>query len=425
MTQTKSICVTTLGCVKNLVDSEKLLGGLRQYGYSVTEDPNNTDILVINTCGFIQSAIDENSDYIRQAEKLKEIGKIEQLYVVGCYSERYKDNFIEKYPLLNGVYGTDFQQEFIQTLTQSKYELLGERYLLTPKHYAYLKINDGCERYCAFCSIPSFRGKFKSEPMDELIDEARKLAEMGVKELILIAQDLTAYGEDLYGRKALAELLDKLADIDGIKWIRLMYTYPRNFPKDVLEVMAGRPNIAKYIDIPIQHISDNVLKLMGRGITRKETEELLNKMREKVPGIAIRTTVIVGFPNETDENYEELLDFIKEFRFDRLGVFEYSAEVGTPSFQFGDPVPAEVKRERYEKIMIAQNQISYENNQNLIDHELEVLIDEINGKEAIGRTEYDAPEVDNTVFLPAKNLKIGDLVKVKIKKADSYDLFVK
>lgn len=419
----KSICVTTLGCVKNLVDSEKLLGGLRSQNFIITENPNNTDILVINTCGFIQSAIDENADYIRQAEKLKEAGKISQLYVVGCYSERYKDEFIDKYPLLDGVYGTDFQQDFIRDLTNSKYELLGERYLLTPKHFAYLKINDGCERYCAFCSIPSFRGKFKSEPMEDLIYETKKLAEMGVKELILIAQDLTAYGEDLYGRKALAELLDKLADIDGIQWIRLMYTYPRNFPLNVLEVMARRTNIAKYIDIPIQHISDNVLKLMGRGITRKETEELLKTIREKIPGIAIRTTVIVGFPNETEENFEELLEFIKEFRFDRLGVFEYSAEIGTPSYQFGDPISPEIKRERYEKLMIAQNQISYENNQKFIGRELEVLIDEIKGKEAVGRTQFDAPEVDNTVILPSKKHKVGDSVKVRIKNADDYDLF--
>jgi ribosomal protein S12 methylthiotransferase len=422
--ENKSICVTTLGCVKNLVDSEKLLGGLRSQGFRITEDPNNTDILVINTCGFIQTAIDENADYIRQAEKLKEAGKISQLFVVGCYSERYKDDFKDKYPLLDGVYGTDFQQEFLEKLTNSKYELLGERYLLTPKHYAYLKINDGCERNCAFCSIPSFRGKFKSETKESVIAEATKLAEMGVKELILIAQDLTAYGEDIYGRKALAELLDKLADIEGFRWIRLMYTYPRNFPLDVLDVMAKRPNIAKYIDIPIQHISDNVLKLMGRGITRKETETLLNTMREKVPGIAIRTTVIVGFPNETEENFEELLDFIKEFKFARLGVFEYSAEVGTPSYQFGDPVSAEIKRERYEKLMIAQNQISYDNNQKLIGKEIEVLIDEVIGKEAIARTEFDAPEVDNTVILPAKKHKAGDLVKVKIKKAEDYDLFV-
>lgn len=420
---TKSICVTTLGCVKNLVDSEKLLGGLRSQNFIITENPNNTDILVINTCGFIQSAIDENADYIRQAEKLKEAGKISQLYVVGCYSERYKDQFIEKYPLLDGVYGTDFQQDFIRDLTNSKYELLGERYLLTPKHFAYLKINDGCERYCAFCSIPSFRGKFKSEPIEDLIYETKKLAEMGVKELILIAQDLTAYGEDLYGRKALAELLDKLAEIDGIQWIRLMYTYPRNFPQDVLEVMAHRANIAKYIDIPIQHISDNVLKLMGRGITRKETEKLLNTIRKKIPGIAIRSTVIVGFPNETEENFEELLNFIKEFRFDRLGVFEYSAEIGTPSYQFGDPISPEIKRERYEKLMIAQNQISYENNQKFIGQELEVLIDEIKGKEAVGRTQFDAPEVDNTVILPSKKHKVGDSVKVRIKNADDYDLF--
>jgi ribosomal protein S12 methylthiotransferase len=422
VTQNKSICVTTLGCVKNLVDSEKLLGGLRPYGFRVTEDPNNTDILVINTCGFIQTAIDENADYIRQAEKLKEIGKISRLYVVGCYSERYKDDFKEKYPLLDGVYGTDFQQEFIENLTQSKYELLGERYLLTPKHYAYMKINDGCERNCAFCSIPSFRGKFKSETIESIIAEAKALAEMGVKELILIAQDLTAYGEDIYDRKALAELLEKLADIEGLKWIRLMYTYPRNFPLEVLDLMAKRPNIAKYIDIPIQHISDNVLKLMGRGITRKETEALLNTMREKVPGIAIRTTVIVGFPNETEENFQELLDFIKEFRFDRFGVFEYSAEIGTPAYQFGDPVSPEIKRERYEKLMIAQNQISYENNQKLIGKELEVLIDGRYGDGFIGRTEFDAPEVDNAVIINSKTYKIGEFAKIRIKDANDYDL---
>jgi len=423
MNQNKTVCVTTLGCIKNLVDSEKLLGGLRSNGFQITEDPNNTDVLVINTCGFIQSAIDENADYIRQAEKLKEIGKIAKLYVVGCYSERYKDNFLKHYPQLDGVYGTDFQEELISVLTERKYELLGERYLLTPKHYAYLKIGDGCERNCAFCSIPGFRGKFKSETIEDLLAEAQRLAKMGVKELILIAQDLTAYGEDIYGRKALAELLDKLADIEEFRWIRLMYTYPRNFPLEVLDVMSRRKNIAKYIDIPIQHISDNVLKKMGRGITRQETEQLLNTIREKVPGIAIRTTLIVGFPNETEENFQELLQFVKDFKFDRLGVFEYSQEIGTPAYGFGDPIPAEVKRERFERIMLAQNEISFEKNKQLLGKEIDVIVDEKDGIHLIARSEFDAPEVDNTVILKKIKAKIGDFLKVKIKSADSYDLF--
>lgn len=426
MTQKEKVCVVTLGCVKNVVDSEKLIGNLESQGFSITEEPNDTDVLIINTCGFIQSAIDENTDYIKLASKLKLAGKIKKLFVVGCFSERYKDEFQEKFPIVDNFYGTIYHQQLINDLTSKKTELIGERHLLTPKHYAYLKIQDGCEHKCAFCSIPSFKGGFKSEPIDLLVSETNALAQNGVKELIVIAQDTTAYGVDFEGKKKLLpELLDKISQNEKLNWIRLMYAYPRNFPLKILDLMNERKNIAKYIDIPIQHISDEVLKKMGRGITTKQTIKLLETIRSKVDNIAIRTTLIVGFPGETDKNFEELLNFVKEFQFDRLGVFEYSLEKGTPGFKFGDPIPQKVKNERFNEIMLAQQKISKKKNLELIGKEVEVVIDEKRGTKYIGRTEKDAPEIDNTVIIYKRNLEIGKFYKFKITSASEYDLFVK
>jgi ribosomal protein S12 methylthiotransferase len=426
MTNKEKVCVVTLGCVKNIVDSEKLIANIQHQGYNITENPNIAEILIINTCGFIQSAINENTDYINLASNLKTAGKLKKLYVIGCLSERFKDEFQEKFPQVDNFYGTLYQQQLLNDLTSRKIELIGERYLLTPKHYAYLKIQDGCEHKCAFCSIPSFKGPFKSEPMNSLISEANSLAQNGTSELIIIAQDTTSYGVDFEGnQKLLPELLDKVSQNENLKWIRLMYAYPRNFPLKILDLMSAKQNIAKYIDIPIQHISDSVLKKMGRGITKNQTIKLLETIRSKVDDVAIRTTLIVGFPGETEQSFKELLEFVKDFQFDRLGVFEYSIEPGTPGFKFGDPIPQKVKQERFQEIMLAQQAISKKKNFELVGKEIEVIIDEKRGNKFIGRTEKDAPEIDNTVIIYKKNLEIGKYYKFKISSASEYDLFVK
>lgn len=420
----QKICVTTLGCAKNIVDSEKLIATLNNK-FQVTENPNNTDYLIINTCGFIQSAIQENSDYIRQAIKLKEIGKIKKIFVVGCLAQRFNENIKQWFPQIDGFYGSDFLSRLPQDLYAEKYELYGERYLLTPRHYAYLKISDGCDHNCAFCSIPSFKGSFQSTPIPELVDEAQKLAQKGVKELILIAQDTTSYGVDIYKKKALNELLVELEKVDGIEWIRLMYAFPRDFPMEILDTIQNSSKIVKYIDIPIQHISTNVLKKMGRGMDKKSTIELLETIRTKVPGIAIRTTVIVGFPNESEQDFAELVEFIKEFKFERLGAFQYSSEPGTPAFVFGDPIPDKIKQERFDTIMKIQQKISLNKNKNLVGKELNVIVDEIQNGISYCRTQFDAPEIDNLVILNNSNSQPGEIVKVKITAHSEYDLFAK
>lgn len=420
----QKICVTTLGCAKNIVDSEKLIATLNNK-FQVTENPNNTDYLIINTCGFIQSAIQENSDYIRQAIKLKEIGKIKKIFVVGCLAQRFNENIQQWFPQIDGFYGSDFLSRLPQDLYAEKYELYGERYLLTPRHYAYLKISDGCDHNCAFCSIPSFKGGFQSTPIPELVDEAQKLAQKGVKELILIAQDTTSYGVDIYKKKALNQLLIELEKVEGIEWIRLMYAFPRDFPMEILDTIQNSSKIVKYIDIPIQHISTNVLKKMGRGMDKKSIIELLETIRTKVPGIAIRTTVIVGFPNESEQDFAELVEFIKEFKFERLGAFQYSSEPGTPAFVFGDPIPDKIKQERFDTIMKIQQKISLNKNKNLVGKELDVIVDEIQNGISYCRTQFDAPEIDNLVILNNSNSQPGEIVKVKITSHSEYDLFAK
>lgn len=420
----EKICVTTLGCAKNIVDSEKLIASLSTK-YEISENPNNTDYLIINTCGFINSSIQENTDYINSAIKLKEIGKLKKLYVVGCLPQRISTEFSKKFPAIDGFFGVDFLEQIPKALNSSFYELTGERHLLTPSHYAYLKISDGCEHNCAFCSIPYFKGGFRSEPIPNLVEETKKLVDKGVKELILIAQDTTSYGVDIYGRKALNDLLVELDKIEGLHWIRLMYAFPRNFPVEILEIINQSNKFAKYIDIPIQHISSSVLKKMGRGMDKEATISLLETIRNKVPNIAIRTTMIVGFPGETDIEFEELHRFVKDFKFERLGVFEYSLEPGTPAYVYGDDVPAEVKRKRFEKLMLAQQKISKKFNQNLVGKTLEVVVDEVTNSGAICRSQYDAPDIDNLVYLSSTKVKPGDIIKVKVTHSQEYDLFAK
>ncbi len=418
------ICVTTLGCAKNIVDSEKLIANLSKQ-YNVSENPNDTDYLVINTCGFINSSIKENTDYINSAIKLKEIGKIKKLFVVGCLPQRISTEFAKKFPNVDGFFGVDFLEQLPKALNSQIYELHGERHLLTPSHFAYLKISDGCEHNCAFCSIPYFKGGFRSLPIPELVEETQKLVEKGVKEVILIAQDTTSYGVDLYGKKALNELLIEIEKVEGLQWIRLMYAFPRNFPLEILDTISNSSKIVKYIDIPIQHISSNVLKKMGRGMDKEATISLLETIRKKVPGIAIRTTIIVGFPGETEIEFQDLLKFVKDFRFERLGVFEYSLEPGTPAFVYGDEIPAEIKRERYEKLMITQQKISKKFNSQFIGKTIDVIVDEIQGNQSICRTQFDAPEIDNLVYLNTNKVEPGDIIKVKVNNSKEYDLFAK
>lgn len=420
----EKICVTTLGCAKNIVDSEKLIASLGKR-FTITENPNQTDYLIINTCGFIASSIKENTDYIQSAIKLKQIGKIKKIFVVGCLVERFSAEFAQKFPSIDGFFGVDFLDKLPKSFNSNFTELYGERYLLTPLHYAYLKISDGCEHNCAFCSIPSFKGGFRSEPLTNLVEESKKLVDKGVKELILIAQDTTSYGVDLYGRLALNDLLIELDKIDGLRWIRLMYAYPRNFPLEILDTIRQSNKIVKYIDIPIQHISTKVLKKMGRRMDKESTIDLLNTIREKVPGIAIRTTIIVGFPEETEDEFRELLEFVEQFRFDRLGVFEYSMEPGTPAYVYGDPIPATEKHRRLEKLMLIQQKISKNNNQQLEGKTLEVIVDEVINNQAICRTQFDAPEIDNLVHIKSNKLAPGDILPVKITHSKEYDLFAK
>jgi ribosomal protein S12 methylthiotransferase len=420
----EKISILTLGCPKNVVDSEKFISSLDKSKYELNLTIDHPDILVINTCGFIQPARDENQLAIEEAIDLKSKGIIKRLYVAGCFSERYDDLLSLRYPQVDKFFGVNFQKDLLHELDSDKYELHGERILLTPKHYAYLKISDGCDRTCAFCAIPQFKGKHHSIPIEELVDEAQHLAENGVRELILIGQDTTSYGTDLYKKKMLTNLLEQLSDIEQLKWIRLMYVYPKGLQDEVLDLIAERPNIAKYIDIPIQHISDSVLNAMKRATTKKNILDLIEKIRKRSPNIAIRTTLLTGFPNETEKDFLELLDFVKEYEFERLGVFSYSQEDDTSAFELGDPIPPKEKNRRKEIIMLAQQEISFKRNKSKIGQIVEVIIDEnIDGKIS-GRTEYDAPEIDNEVFIKSKQkINSGDFVQVKITSATEYDLY--
>ncbi|PZP43919.1 MAG: 30S ribosomal protein S12 methylthiotransferase RimO [Pseudopedobacter saltans] len=418
--------IITLGCSKNLVDSEVLSGQLQANDIAVAHENEKLDhnIVVVNTCGFIDSAKEESINTILEQIELKRSGKLDKVYVTGCLSERYRGNLEEEIPEVDQWFGTFELPLMLKALNADyKKELLGERLLSTPKHYAYLKISEGCNRTCAFCAIPLMRGGHVSRPIEDLLKEAERLVAGGVKEVMLIAQELTYYGLDLYKERKLAELLDRMALIPGLEWIRLHYAYPNKFPMDVLDVMKKHDNICNYLDMPLQHASDNMLKAMRRQSTRKEMEDLIAAIREKNPGICLRTTLIAGFPGETLQDVEELKDFLKEQRFDRVGIFPYSHEEGTSAGDLVDDVPAEEKERRAQEIMELQSEISYEKNQEKIGQVLKVLIDKKEAGKYIGRTEFDSVEVDNDVIINSKKkLKIGDFVMARIVKAYDYDL---
>ena len=421
--------VITLGCSKNLFDSEIMMGQLKANNFTVEHESTSGDaeIVIINTCGFIDNAKEESVNTILQFAEAKKQGLVEKVYVTGCLSQRYAEDLASEIPEVDAFFGTRDLPRLLKTLKADYiHELIGERLLTTPSHYAYLKIAEGCNRPCAFCAIPLMRGKHISTPIEKLVEQARKLAAQGVKELLLIAQDLTYYGLDIYKERKLAQLLDELAKVNGIEWIRLHYAYPSGFPMEVIDVMKKHDNITKYLDIPLQHASDNMLKAMRRGITKEKTTQLISAIRKEIPGIAIRTTLIVGFPGETEEDFNELKNWVKEMRFERLGVFTYSHEENTHAYSLEDDVPQDVKEQRAEEIMDIQQEISYELNQQKVGKEFRVLIDKAEGEYFIGRTEYDSPEVDNEVLIKKDEntyVRIGDFVNVRIDRADSFDLF--
>ena len=418
----------TLGCSKNLVDSENLITQLRANDYDVAHDSDRQDanIVVINTCGFIDLAKQESIDTIVEYAGIKQSGGIDKLYVTGCLSQRYKDSLEEEIPEVDAFFGTMEMPALLARMEADyKYELLGERQITTLPHYAYLKIAEGCNRTCSFCAIPLMRGKHISRPVEELVMEARNLARRGVKELLLIAQELTYYGLDLYKTRELPRLMHALADVEGIEWIRLHYAYPSKFPLEILDAMAQRPNICNYLDMPLQHASDRVLDIMRRQITRAETEELIAKIREKVPDISLRTTFLVGHPGETEADFEQLLDFVQQQQFERVGVFQYSHEESTRAYDLPDDIPAEVKAERAQRLMDVQQEISLQKNEAKVGKIYRTLFDRQEGKYFIGRTEADSPEVDNEVLVPAKGnyVRLGDFAHVKITSAEEFDLY--
>ena len=419
--------VITLGCSKNLVDSEVLMGQLRANKIEVEHKDviDDANIVIVNTCGFIENAKQQSIDTILRCVEAKENGHIEKVIVAGCLSERYKEDLMKEMPQVDAWFGTRDLPALLKTLKADyKHELIGERLLTTPSHYAYLKISEGCDRPCSFCAIPIMRGKHVSIPMEQLVEQAKHLVKNGTKEIILIAQDLTYYGLDIYKKRNLAQLLEKLSDIDGLDWIRLHYAYPSGFPMEVLDVMQKRKNICKYLDIPLQHISDAMLTSMRRGITKAKTIELVNKIREKIPGIAIRTTLICGYPGETQKDHEEMLEWVKESKFERLGVFAYSHEENTHAYLLQDDVSPAVKKKRVEAVMKLQQKISIELNKKMVGKEFKVLFDRKEGNYFIGRTQFDSPDVDNLVFVDAKKnyVRVGDFANVKITKAKEYDL---
>ncbi|MFA7380078.1 MAG: 30S ribosomal protein S12 methylthiotransferase RimO [Bacteroidia bacterium] len=426
-TRKKKINIVTLGCSKNIVDSEVLYSQLKANNIEVEHESAKDDanIVVINTCGFIDNAKQESVDTILRYVEAKQQGQVEQVFVTGCLSQRYKPDLEKEIPEVDQYFGSMHLPQLLNALgADYKHELIGERSLTTPQHYAYLKIAEGCDRPCSFCAIPIMRGKHVSKPIDQLVKEAQHLVKNGTKELLIIAQDSTYYGLDLYNDRKLPDLLRALSDVNGVEWIRLHYAYPSQFPLEVLDVMRERENICKYIDMPLQHISDNMLKTMRRGITRKRTEELVDMVRQKVPGIAFRTTLIAGHPGETEDDFEQLADFVKQSRFERLGIFTYSHEEGTHSHTLEDDVPQEVKEERAATIMEIQQDISAQVNKSRVGQTLKVLIDRKEGNHFIGRTEFDSPEVDNEVLIPAENyVRIGDFVQVKITSAEEFDLY--
>jgi ribosomal protein S12 methylthiotransferase len=422
------INIVTLGCSKNLVDSEVLYSQLKANQFEVEHESKKDDsnIIIVNTCGFIENAKQESIDTILRYVEEKEAGNIDKLYVTGCLSHRYKDDLEREIPQVDAYFGTLELPNILKTLgADYKHDLIGERLITTPNHYAYLKISEGCNRPCSFCAIPLMRGQHVSKPIEQLVTEAKNLVKAGTKELMLIAQDSTYYGLDLYGERKLADLLRNLSDVDGLEWIRLHYAFPSQFPLDALDVMAERSNICKYIDIPLQHATDNMLKIMRRGITRRRTEEVIDTIRQKVPGIAIRTTLLVGHPGETESEYNQLTEFVKQMKFDRMGVFTYSHEDNTHAHTMEDSISEEVKEERAEELMAVQQEISEQINRQKIGNTYKVLFDRVEGGYFVGRTEYDSPEVDNEVLVDVKTnyARVGDFAQVHITSAQEFDLY--
>lgn len=421
--------IITLGCSKNLVDSEFIMAQMKSNNIELTNDENKCENVIINTCGFIDSAKEESVNTILKAVERKEKGKLKNIYVAGCLSDRYKSELEKEIPEVKKYFGaTDKRRTIVEILNEFgvdyKKELLGERVVTTPSHFAYIKISEGCDNPCSFCAIPIMREKHKSKPLKEILIEAQKLASSGVKELIVIAQDTTFWGLDINGKRELSKVLNKLSEINGIEWLRLMYAYPAKFPADVIEIIKNNDKICKYVDIPIQHISDNILKSMRRGITKKSQISLLEKLRKEIPGIAIRTSVMVGYPEETEKDFNELLDFIKDFRFDRLGVFTYSNEEGTVSYKLKDSVPKKEKLLRQKLILETQKKIAEELNSASLGKTFRVLIDRKENDYYIGRTQKDAPEVDQEVFVSSgRKLEIGNFYEVKIFDYEEFDLF--
>ena len=422
------INVITLGCSKNVYDSEVLMGQLSANKIAVEHESENDDanIIVVNTCGFIDNAKEESINTILEQAERKEAGDIDKLYVMGCLSERYKPDLEKEITNVDQYFGTTDLPILLKALgADYKHELLGERLTTTPKHYAYLKIAEGCDRPCSFCAIPLMRGKHKSTPIEQLVKEAKGLAKNGVKELILIAQDLTFYGLDIYEKRRLADLLTELSKVEGIEWIRLHYAFPTGFPQDVLDVIRDNGKVCNYIDIPLQHINDEILKSMKRGTSFEKTNDLIKDFRMKVPNIAIRTSLIVGYPGETEEKFQELKQWVQDTKFDRLGVFTYSHEENTSAFDLVDDVPVEIKKARAEEIMDLQTHISWELNQEKVGKTFKVLFDRKEGDYFIGRTEFDSPDVDNEVLVKATDsyVRMGDFAKIKINKTDHFDLY--
>ncbi|MDY0082105.1 MAG: 30S ribosomal protein S12 methylthiotransferase RimO [Ignavibacteriaceae bacterium] len=420
------VSVITLGCSKNTVDSERLMKQIQINKIGLVEDPKEADTVIINTCGFIELAKEESINTILEAVAMKNSGRLKKVIVAGCLSERYKDELQKEIPEVDIYFGTENYEGIIKELGGNlKRELLGERLLTSPSHTAYLKISEGCDHPCSFCAIPIMRGLHKSKPIEELISEAEFLASNGTKELILIAQDTTDYGKDIYGKKNIVELLQKLSKIKGIEWIRLMYAYPSHYPDELIEEIKTNPKILKYVDIPLQHISNDVLRSMRRGVTAERTKELLNKLRNAIPDITIRTTFIVGYPNESEKDFEELCDFVRKEKFDRIGTFTFSVEENTASFILGDPVSGEDKERRKSILMEIQKDISLEKNETFIGKNIKVLIDSVESDYYIGRSYRDAPEVDGEVLIPTKNnkMKIGSFYDVVIEDCDEYDLY--
>ncbi|MBI5915095.1 MAG: 30S ribosomal protein S12 methylthiotransferase RimO [Bacteroidetes bacterium] len=422
------INVVTLGCSKNLVDSENLITQLRANDYDVVHDSDeeNANIVIVNTCGFIDVAKQESIDTILEYSKVKTNGGIDKLYVTGCLSQRYREDLEREIPEVDAWFGTlELPGLLSRFNVDYRQDLIGERLITTPPHYAYLKISEGCNRTCSFCAIPLMRGKHVSRPIEQLVTEARSLARRGVKELMLIAQELTYYGLDLYKNRELPALLDALCEVEGIEWIRLHYAYPSKFPTEIFEVMARQPKVCNYLDIPLQHAANGVLERMRRQITREETTALMGTARAEVPGIAIRTTMLVGFPGETEAEFEELCDFVRQMEFERLGVFQYSHEENTSAHDLPDDVPAEVKADRAARLMELQQEISFRKNLEKVNQTYRVLFDRKEGGYFVGRTESDSPEVDNEVLVDAKNqfVRIGDFAQVRVTSAAEFDLF--